>query len=109
MSPRLTSNLLYQLPLKATSGYWFRRDPFAMPGTGADIPLRSLAVACPAPRSAPAANQRPAVQPDVFGRAEQHQDVRPWGNPPAYVTCNNTSIQLLHATNCGSVLSTVWG
>src|ERR1700676_3718193 len=65
MSPRLTSNLPYQLPLKATSGHCFRLDPFAGPSTGADIPPRSLPVACRAPKSAPAANQRLEVQSDL--------------------------------------------
>src|SRR6266404_5725980 len=103
-SPRLTSNLPYQPPLQATSAYCFRLDPFARPGTGADIPSRSLAVACLAPRSGPVAIQRPEVPPDAFGRAEQRQVVRPWENSSAYVTCNNTSTQLLHATIRRSVL-----
>jgi hypothetical protein len=106
-SPRLTSNLPYQPPLKATSGYCFRLDPFARPGTGADIPPRSLAVACPAPKSAPAANQRPEVQADAFGRAEQRQVVRPRGISSVYVTCNNTSSRCYMQQIAGPFSATV--
>jgi hypothetical protein len=107
MSPRLTSNLPYQLPLKATLGYCFRRDPFARPSTGADIPPRSLAVACRVPRFGPAANQRPEVQPDVFGRAEQHQVVRPWEIPPhmLHVTIHQRSCYMQQITDPFSALA----